>query len=142
MGYIYRASTGGFYNDELEAVYRKAGTWPGFFVRVTDEDYQTLMKGVAQGKRIVPDQRCYPVLADQIIDWGREAEDTRKRLLDEAATITSDMKTELQLGIISDQDKITLAAWMTYVKQLRAMDLTTIKDKASFALIDWPMIPF
>jgi hypothetical protein len=30
MGYLYRAMTGGFYNEDFEAEYRKAGTWPGF----------------------------------------------------------------------------------------------------------------
>ncbi|END2551922.1 tail fiber assembly protein [Enterobacter roggenkampii] len=88
MGYVYRASTGGFYCDELEAEYRKAGTWPGFFVRVSDEDYRNLMEGVSQGKMIVPNKQCYPVLQerpapsrDELI---AEAEEKRRELIESA----------------------------------------------------------
>lgn len=141
MGYVYRASTGGFYNDALEAEYRRAGTWPGFFVRVSEEDYQALMKGFSQGKRIVPDKKCYPVLSDQVIDWRREAEDTRQNRLDEAAAATSDMKAELQLDIISAEDKITLARWLTYIKQIKAMDFSELNKEEDLAAITWPEKP-
>ncbi|MBA7857475.1 tail fiber assembly protein [Enterobacter sp. RHBSTW-00901] len=88
MGFVYRAKTGGFYNDAFEDAYRKAGTWPGFYVRVSDDDYLALMEGQAKGKMIVPDKRCYPVLQDRPAPSREalisEAEEKRQALIDSA----------------------------------------------------------
>jgi len=141
MGYVYRPLTRAFYNDEFEADYRKAGTWPGFYVRVSDEDYHKLMDGQSQGKVIVTGERCYPVLADPVIDWNAEAEAKRAILLAEAATETADWRIELQLDVISDEDKDLLIDWMAYTKLLKALQLESVADEEGFKGITWPAVP-
>ncbi|EFU5244109.1 tail fiber assembly protein, partial [Salmonella enterica] len=45
------------------------------------------------------------------------------------------------LGIISDEDKACLVKWMTYIKALKALDLSDVKDEAGFKAIKWPEAP-
>ncbi|EJI3741613.1 tail fiber assembly protein, partial [Escherichia coli] len=42
---------------------------------------------------------------------------------------------ELQLGIISDEDKASLIAWVQYIKALKAVDTSKAPD------IIWPELP-
>ncbi|MCV5977603.1 tail fiber assembly protein, partial [Escherichia coli] len=44
-------------------------------------------------------------------------------------------QTELQLGIISDEDKASLIAWMNYIKAVQAVDTSKAPD------ITWPDKP-
>ncbi len=55
--------------------------------------------------------------------------------------ITKDWRTELQLGLISEDDKANLISWMAYIKELKALDLSSILDEDSFNAIIWPEIP-
>ncbi|KAB0554619.1 tail fiber assembly protein [Pantoea stewartii] len=59
----------------------------------------------------------------------------KQALLEQAAVVTSDWKTELTLGIISDEDKASLIEWMNYVKAVKAVDTSTAPD------ITWPPEP-
>lgn len=65
-----------------------------------------------------------------------EAADQQKAaLLIEAQETISFWQTELQLGIISDEDKTSLIAWMQYIKALKAVDTSKAPD------ITWPVPP-
>lgn len=65
-----------------------------------------------------------------------EAADQKKAaLLLEAQTIISLWQTELQLGIISDEDKASLIAWMNYIKAVQTVDTSAAPD------INWPEKP-
>ncbi|MFH2226045.1 tail fiber assembly protein [Enterobacter kobei] len=64
-----------------------------------------------------------------------EAEQQKEALLSEAQTTISLWQTELQLGIISDEDKASLIAWMQYIKALQAVDTSIAPD------IIWPEKP-
>lgn len=75
------------------------------------------------------------------VDYSRLAEKQRQRLLNEAKDITSDWKTELELGTISDDDKVRLTQWMEYIKVVKALDLSQVSDESSFYLIQWPEKP-
>ncbi|HEA8349102.1 TPA: tail fiber assembly protein [Escherichia coli] len=75
------------------------------------------------------------------VDYSRLAEKKRQRLLNEAKDITSDWKTELELGTISDDDKVRLTKWMAYIKTVKTLDLSQVSDKSSFDLIQWPEKP-
>ncbi|EHR8986872.1 tail fiber assembly protein [Escherichia coli] len=75
------------------------------------------------------------------VDYSRLAEKQRQRLLNEAKDITSDWKTELELGTISDDDKVRLTQWMEYIKAVKALDLSQVSDESSFYLIQWPDKP-
>lgn len=139
MGYVYRASTGGFYCDELEAVYRKAGTWPGFFVRVSDEDYRNLMEGLSQGKMIVPNKQCYPVLQerpapsrDELI---AEAEEKRRELIEFALQSISVIQLKQMNGrSLTTKELTRLNDVLDYIEALEAIDTGTAPD------IAWPEI--
>ncbi|HCR5626287.1 TPA: tail fiber assembly protein, partial [Shigella boydii] len=65
----------------------------------------------------------------------------RQRLLNEAKEITSDWKTKLELGTISDDDKARLTQWMAYIREVKTLDLSTVTDEASFNSINWPERP-
>lgn len=64
-----------------------------------------------------------------------EAEQQKSSLLVEAQSTISLWQTELQLGIISDDDKASLIAWMKYIQALNAVDTSTAPD------IEWPVKP-
>lgn len=69
---------------------------------------------------------------DELVE---EADQQKQALLDHAAEVTSDWKTELALGIISDEDKASLISWMNYIKAVKAVDTSTAPD------ITWPTPP-
>lgn len=64
-----------------------------------------------------------------------EAQHKKTSLLAEAQSTISLWQTELQLGIISDDDKASLIAWMKYIQALNAVDTSTAPD------IEWPVKP-
>jgi hypothetical protein len=64
-----------------------------------------------------------------------EAKQQKSALLAEAQSAISLWQTELQLGIISDDDKASLIAWMKYIQALNAVDTSTAPD------IEWPVKP-
>lgn len=65
----------------------------------------------------------------------KEAEQKKSALLNKAQSSISLWQTELQLGIISDDDKVSLIAWMKYIQALNAVDTSTAPD------IEWPERP-
>ena len=65
----------------------------------------------------------------------KEAEQKKSALLNKAQSSISLWQTELQLGIISYDDKVSLIAWMKYIQALNAVDTSTAPD------IEWPERP-
>ena len=63
------------------------------------------------------------------------AEQKQAALLAEAQTTISLWQTELQLGIISDEDKASLISWMKNIKAVQAVDTSKAPD------ITWPEKP-
>lgn len=63
------------------------------------------------------------------------AEQKKVALLAKAQATISLWQTELQLGIISDEDKASLIAWMKYIKAVQAVDTSKAPD------ITWPDKP-
>ena len=63
------------------------------------------------------------------------AEQQKVALLLEAQATISLWQTELQLGIISDEDKASLITWMKYIKAVQAVDTSKAPD------ITWPDKP-
>ena len=63
------------------------------------------------------------------------AEQQKAALLLEAQATISLWQTELQLGIIRDEDKASLIAWMNYIKAVQAVDTSKAPD------ITWPDKP-
>lgn len=65
----------------------------------------------------------------------KAADKQKNALLVEAQETISFWQTELQLGIISDEDKASLIAWMQYIKTVQAVDTSKAPD------IIWPEKP-
>lgn len=65
----------------------------------------------------------------------KEAEQRKSARLSEAQSAISLWQTELQLGIISDDDKASLIIWMKYIQSLNAIDIFAAPD------IEWPERP-
>ncbi|ASD61558.1 TPA: tail fiber assembly protein [Enterobacter kobei] len=63
------------------------------------------------------------------------AEQQKAALVLEAQATISLWQTELQLGIISDEDKASLIAWMNYIKAVQTVDTSKAPD------ITWPDKP-
>jgi hypothetical protein len=64
-----------------------------------------------------------------------QAEMQKVSLLDDARSVISVWQTELQLGIISDDDKDRLIDWLNYIKAVQALDISTAPA------IEWPVKP-
>lgn len=63
------------------------------------------------------------------------AEQQKTNLLNAANSKISLWQTELQLGIISDEDKESLISWIGYIKTVKETDTSTAPD------IEWPIPP-
>jgi len=86
------------------------------------------------GKNIVP--RTYTAE-----EWQARAEAQRQSLLTAANAATGDWRTELQLDAISDEDKASLIKWMAYIKAVKAVDISAVKDEVGYNAIAWPSQP-
>lgn len=75
------------------------------------------------------------------VDYQAKAETTRQKLLNDADNAIKDWRTELTLGIISDENKAALILWMNYINVLKSLDLTDVSDEATFTTIRWPALP-
>ncbi|ELY6212267.1 tail fiber assembly protein [Cronobacter dublinensis] len=139
--YYYFQQENTFYPLELEEHYRAAGTWPDGGVLITKEEHHVLMLGQSAGKIILPDENGRPILTEPVIIWQERAETARIKLLNEANTVTADWRIELMLGAITDEDKASLTAWMAYIRELKALDLTGMTDEESYNGIAWPDKP-
>lgn len=89
------------------------------------------------GSWLYRDGRVLPVP----VDYQAKAETTRQKLLNDADNAIKDWRTELTLGIISDENKATLIMWMNYINVLKSLDLTGVSDEATFTAIRWPALP-
>lgn len=58
---FYSASTGGFYSREIHGA-----NMPPDSIEIGEEAHADLIKGQDQGKRIIPDEQGFPVLADPL----------------------------------------------------------------------------
>ena len=63
------------------------------------------------------------------------AERKRASLLAEAQAKISIWQTELQLGLIENEDKARLISWLSYIKAMQKMDANAAPD------IEWPVLP-
>ncbi|NUL39343.1 tail fiber assembly protein [Kosakonia sacchari] len=144
MAIFYSNTTKGFYLDEMRDSYDAVKTWPDDAKEISDALYKSLMDGQANGKSIASDDDGAPVLITPKIDWNARAESHRQRLLTEASNATADWRTELQLDVISADDKASLIKWMAYIQKLKSIDLTNVAgstDDSTAPDIPWPEKP-
>ncbi|HCJ5744679.1 TPA: tail fiber assembly protein, partial [Escherichia coli] len=75
------------------------------------------------------------------VDYRQQAESERTRLTAIAEREIADKKTDLLLGLISDEDREKLKAWRIYAKELQGLDFSTIADRTAYDNIVWPDAP-
>ncbi|WP_279027688.1 tail fiber assembly protein [Gibbsiella quercinecans] len=108
---------------------------------MSDEDYNALLYGQSQGKIIATDSNGKPILRVPVTDWQAMAGAKRRTLLLSANTTVADWRTELQLDIITDDDKSRLVKWIAYIKALKSLTFNGVTDEASYKNIEWPVEP-
>lgn len=110
-------------------------------IEITNDRHAELMNAQENGLKIFHDKNGYPVAiqppekilsTEELIE---QADNQNAALLAEAQSAISLWQTELQLGIISDEDKASLIKWMKYMQALKTVDASTAPD------IEWPVKP-
>ncbi|MBC6659641.1 tail fiber assembly protein [Morganella morganii] len=137
--YIYSASQNMILPVSLKQIYVDAGTWPEDGTAIPDEVAGEFMGQYPQGKTLSHDEDGQPCWADipplpkeqQIA----EAEEKKALLISEVESETAMLRAKLTLGRIKDDEKVLLNAWLDYLDELEAVDVSTALG------IIWPMKP-
>ncbi|MEN4562317.1 tail fiber assembly protein [Pantoea agglomerans] len=138
----YSATNNGFYHVAFREIYEaSANGWPDDAIAVSAADYENLLQGQSAGRIITTDSDGQPILTDPVIDWQERAEQQRKNHIATANETTADWRTELQLGVISDDEKSALVIWMAYIRALKSLDLSAVDSEAAFDAVEWPAMP-
>ncbi|WFX57496.1 tail fiber assembly protein [Enterobacter roggenkampii] len=137
--YLWSPSKNAFIPAGMVEDYRSAGWDIDELILVADSVF-------AEYSATPPDGKIRGISATGLPEWTDApqlttdeqialAERKRQTLLAQANEITADWRTELSLGIIDDDDKTQLTAWMKYIKAVKAVDTSTAPD------VGWPEIP-
>lgn len=139
MKYLYSSKNDAFYPLDLKDMYEEAGSWPDDGIEVADDVFNQFTGeppknqhrgGDADG---LPSWIANPPPSHE--DEVAVAEQQKSSLLSEAQQTISIWQSELQLGIISDEDKASLTAWISFIKAVKAVDTSNAPD------IAWPIEP-
>ncbi|WP_353613973.1 tail fiber assembly protein [Mangrovibacter phragmitis] len=143
--YLFSKTTLGFYPVADKQAYINAGTLPDDVIEVDDNVRDTYNAQAPLGKKLDVDSDGMPVWVDLPAPTASEliaqAKIKQESLLTSAKNTISVWQSELLLGIISDADKATLTAWIPYIKELQALDFSSITDEASYDAFAWPDAP-
>ena len=137
--YLYSPSENAFYPVVMKEDYLSAGTWPQDGLEIDDEKALSFMGEPPEGQVRVAGDDGLPCWADIPPPTQEEliarADATKEALISSAKETISLWQTELQLGVISDEDKASLIVWMNYIKAVQAVDTSKAPD------ITWPDKP-
>lgn len=140
MVIFFSATTCWFYQMDMKQDYIAAGSWPDDAVEMTDKEKETYWtKQPPSGKQLGGDKKGRPVWVD-IPPLTKEqaiffAEERKQFLIAEVHTETQILQTKLALDRIKDNEKALLIAWLDYLDELEAVDVSTAPD------IIWPVKP-
>lgn len=138
--YLFCTKDNGFYPLALKADYEAAGTWPEHGKEVSSEVYFAFApENAPEGKMRGSDKKGNPAWVD-IPPLSHEeavvaAKDKKQFLISEVHTKTEMLRTKLALGRIKDDEKALLNAWLDYLDELEAVNVSTAPD------IIWPVKP-
>lgn len=137
--YVFSPANKTFYSLLWKEEFDASESWPDDAVEVTDEIFAEFSSDPPFGKMLGAGKDGLPAWIDipapSREELIAEAEQHKSALLIEAQATISLWQTELQLGIISDEDKASLIAWMNYIKAVQAVDTSKAPD------ITWPDKP-
>ncbi|QJT79571.1 tail fiber assembly protein [Kosakonia sp. MUSA4] len=145
MSKYFSPSKLGFYDASLKSAYVAAGSWPDDLVEITDEIWGDFLSTPPDGKRLGSNSSGVPVWVETPAPTTGEllveAKAKQANLISSAKNTISIWQTELQLGIISDDNKASLIAWISYINILQSLDFSSITEKASYEAFVWPTTP-
>lgn len=132
----YSANNNSFYFESLLNRYSDA---PPDLIIVSEDVFNEFAGSPPNGKMRVPDEHGLPAWGDipaptqgQLIV---QADAHKAALLASAQSAISLWQSELLLGVISDEDKVSLTAWIAYIKAVKAIDTSAAPDN------EWPIAP-
>lgn len=136
--YFFSAKTNNFYPEVLKSDYIANSNWPDDVIAVSEPIFLEYTSKPPEGKQR-GNMKGQPTWIDIPPPTHEElvkAADLEKiSLLTNAKAAISLWQTELQLGMISDEDKASLITWLAYIKALQAVDTEAAPD------ISWPDRP-
>ena len=138
MQMIYSAANNSFFAKNDVEKYESAGWDLSDVVDVTYDTYLEFIEDrTLKGQmRIAGDDGLPawgdipPPTAEQLI---ASAEQEKQSRLAHANAVIADWRTDLLLGTINDEDKEKLVVWMRYIKDVKAVDTSTVPK--------WPVLP-
>lgn len=114
-------------------------TFPDTGVEVDEATKERYTGAAPEGKRLGADKKGNPAWLDippppkeQLI---KQAEAQKQYLIAEVHTETEMLRTKLALGRIKEDEKALLNAWLDYLDELEAVDVSIAPD------IIWPVKP-
>ncbi|UHM90791.1 tail fiber assembly protein [Rahnella victoriana] len=136
---FYSATTNGFYDPDIKALYDEVKSWPEDAINITDATYQSLLAGQSVGKSISSDADGRPVLIDPpaltLMELRASAERQQSTLMNAAGEAMAPLQDAVDIGEATDAETALLNAWKKYRIALNRLDLSAAPD------IDWPEIP-
>lgn len=139
MNIFFSGSNLSFYDGDMKEDYVTAGTWPDDAVEMTDKERGAYwMQQAPEGKKLGC-KKGRPAWVD-IPPLTHEqhvaiAESQKQALITEVHTETEMLRTKLALKRIKPDEEALLIAWLDYLDELEAVDVSTVPD------IDWPAKP-
>lgn len=123
--YYYSPSENGFMPGNEKGKYVNAGTWPGDAVEVDEATFTTFTQAPPEGK-ILGTVDGLPAWVDLPLPTREEAiataEQKKSDLLIAAQATIINWQSKLLLGVISDDEKTSLIAWLAYIDALNSVD--------------------
>lgn len=105
--------------------YVNAGTWPGDAVEVDEATFATFTQTPPEGKMLGAIDGL-PAWVDLPLPTREEAiataEQKKSELLIAAQATIINWQSKLLLGVISDDEKTSLIAWLAYIDALNSVD--------------------
>ncbi|EML9905412.1 tail fiber assembly protein [Morganella morganii] len=140
MVIYFSATTCWFYPLNMKQDYIAAGSWPDDAVEMTDKEKETYWTTQPpSGKQLGGDKKGRPVWVD-VPPLTKEqailfAEERKQFLIAEVHTETQILQTKLALKRIKADELELLNAWLDYLDELEAVDVSTAPN------IIWPVKP-
>ncbi|NIH18902.1 tail fiber assembly protein [Morganella morganii] len=137
--YKFDSVTNSFYPHSMQDDYIAAGSWPDGGVDVDENVFAEFSGNPPEGKVRGSSKKGYPVWVDEPPLTHEQhvaiAESQKQALIAEASEKTELWRTQLMLGIITEEDKASLKEWMLYVQEVQAV------EPSLGAAVVWPIPP-
>lgn len=139
MKMCFSATTLAFYPLDMKDGYIAAGTWPDDIVKLTDAERDKYwMQPAPEGKELgsIKGRPAWvsitPPTHEELV---RQAEVKKAFLISEVESETAMLRIKHGLGRIKPAELELLNAWLDYLDELEAVDVSTAPD------IIWPVKP-